>query len=191
MTSWASNWKARTLDSIGVPATPFTLSVLSAWRKSTPLDPWTNNPLGMPAKLGKVARVPGTQYAMFRSIVDFYDAFAQFSKTPQGRNVVSALAADKGYGAIWRAIDALGWPASASESDWPSALLDLAGQTYADSVASIPVTARRSAGKPHATASVHEAMRGQAESLTHVAASFNDAVKATRYMIARHARYGK
>lgn len=191
MASWPSNWKAQALAALSVSATPDAIKIISAWRKSTPLDPWTNNPLGIPAKLGKTSSVPGTRYAMFRSIADFYTALSAFAKTPHGRSVVAALAGDAPPGPAWRAIAALDWPGGATETDYPSAVLDLAGEPYAASVSATPAAARRTAGKPHASPAVHEAMREQAQSIVQVSAAFNDAKTAVRHLIGRHARYGK
>lgn len=191
MASWPSNWKAQALAALGVAVTPDALEVMAAWQKSTPLDSWTNNPLGMPAKLGKTASVPGTRYAMFGSITDFYTALSAFAKTPHGRSVVSALTGNAAPGPAWRAIAATQWPAGATETDWPSAVLDLAGEAYAASVSATPRAARRTAGKPRAGPAVHEAMRQQAQSIVQASAAFNDAKTAVRHLIGRHARYGK
>lgn len=191
MTSWPSNWKAQALAAIGVDATPNAVRVMTAWQQSTPLDPWTNNPVGMPAMIGKIAPVPGTRYAMFKTINDFYTAFGQFGKTPHGRSIVAELTGITNYGPVWRSVAALGWPASATETDWPAKVLDLAGDAYAASVGARPAAQRTSAGKPKAPATVHEAMKHQAESITHAAATFKDATTAVRSLIVRHARYGK
>lgn len=191
MASWPSNWKNRALGSLGVPVTPSTLKVMTAWQQSTPLDSWTNNPLGMPAITGKIAAVPGTRYAMFRSISDFYTSLTQFSKTPYGQSVVSALSGDVSYGPVWRAIAALGWPGSVTETDWPARVLDLAGEAYASSVGARPAAQRRTAGKPKAPATVHEAMRHQANAVVQAAAAFKDSKTAVQHLIRGHARYGK
>lgn len=191
MAPWPSNWKTQALINAGIPVTPSALKVMTAWQQSTPLDPWTNNPIGIPSVIGKTASVPGTRYAMFKTINDFYTAFAVFAKTAHGRSVASEIMANKGYGPVWRAIAALGWPASATETDWPSRVLDLAGEAYAASVSAAPAAARKTAGKPKAPATVHEAMRHQAESITKAATSFSDAHAAVRSLIVGHARYGK
>lgn len=191
MASWPSTWKTRVLTSLGVAVTQDALKVISAWQKSTPLDPWTNNPLGMPAKTGVVAPVPGTKYAMFRNIDDFYAAFAQFAKTPRGNAIKMAVNADRGYGATWRAISALDWPASATETDYPSAVLDLAGEAYAASVGARPADQRKSAGKPKAAPAVQEAMLHQARSIVSAAHTFRNASSATRFLLKGSARYGK
>jgi hypothetical protein len=191
MAPWPSNWKQQVLASAGIEPTVKSLKAISAWQASTPLDPWTNNPLGMPAKLGAVAKVPGTQYAMFKSITDFYTAFSQFMKSSLGGAIKDALTSDDGYGPVWRAIAATDWPASATETDWPAKVLDLAGQAYIDSVGASGAAQRKSAGKPKAAPAVHEAMRQQAQSVVHATAAFKDATTATRFLIARHTRYGK
>lgn len=190
MPGWASNWKHRTLESIGVEVNPDTIRLMSAWLKSTPLDPWTNNPLGMPSSAGRVQSVPGTLYAMFPSIVAFYSAIGAFSKTPDGREIVRAIGGIPQYGPIWRAISATNWPAVKTETDWPYHVLELAGQSYMDSVMSSTSGKRKSAGSPQASPAIHETMRKQAESLNHAASAFTDARSAVRFLIRRHARYG-
>lgn len=191
MASWPGNWKQQVMSAAGIQPTEKALKALTAWQQSTPLDPWSNNPLGMPAKLGAVAPIPGTRYAMFRGFGDFIKAYGQFAKTSLGRAVTDAITSSGGYGPVWRAIAATGWPAGATETDWPAKVLDLAGEAYVSSVASAPAAARKSAGKPRAATAVHEVMKAQAASIHHAAAAFSNATDATRFLIARHARYGK
>lgn len=191
MPSWPSTWKTRTLETAGIPATPKAVKALSAWSASTPTDPWTNNPLGMPAATIKAARVPGTPYAMLPSMATFYAAFAKFAATPAGKAVVSELISDGGYGPLWRAISGLKWPASATETDYPAKLLDLTSESYQQSVNATPAAKRKTSGVVKAPTAVHDAMRQQAAAITSAASSFGDAGKATRAMIRRFARNGK
>lgn len=190
MASWPTNWKHRTLEEAGITVSPRALKVLSAWRQSTPLDPWTNNPLGMPAKITRTAKVPGTEYGLFRSTVGFYVAFAKFLKTTPGMAIVSELESDKGYGPTWRAINGLKWPAFHTETDYPAKVLDLASEAYRQSVSASDPSERKTSGTARAPAAVHDAMRQQAASLSEAAKTFSDSVKAVQYLIRRHARNG-
>lgn len=190
MTTWPSNWKTRTLETAGIPVSAKALKALGAWRQSTPLDPWTNNPLGVPANMTKHAKVPGTQYAMYRSINDFYGAFAKFIKTSKGQELLSELISDNGYGAVWRIISSLRWPATDTETDYPAKVLDLASESYRQSVNASDPPSRKTSGTVKAPTAVHDAMRAQAESITQAANAFGDATKAVRYLIRKHARNG-
>lgn len=122
-------WRSQTLTRADIPVNDFTLRVLSAWQQSTPLQPYTNNPLGMPYITGKSARLLTTDYAIFATMADFRTAFAAFIASPAGRNLREALSLDTKPAPVWRAIHALAWPASATETDWPSAVLDLATES--------------------------------------------------------------
>jgi hypothetical protein len=191
MTSWPDNWKNRVLDTVGIPVTPTAMKILTAWRKSTPLDPWTNNPLGMPASAGRTGIVPNTRYAAFASIGEFYAALGLALRSSQGQEVVAALAGADGYGPAWRAVAALGWPAGLTETDYPAAVLDLAEQAYRESVQTTDPSARKTSGRPRAPAGVQAAMIEQARSVNQAASSISDAGKAVRYLIGRHARNGR
>lgn len=190
MARWPDNWKSQALSAAGIPATPKALKVMAAWAQSTPLQPWTNNPLGMPALAKRIPAVPSTQYAMFSSITDFYAAFGMFATTPKGRALAHEITSDDGYGPTWRAIASLGWPGSKTETDYPSAVLDLAGQSYIDSVTTTAPQDRKTSGVPKAPPDVHAVMRQQAQSLVDASRAFNDASTAVRYLIRRHVSRG-
>jgi hypothetical protein len=190
MTVWPSRWRNRTLESSGLDVTSTSLKVLAEWRKSTPLLPWTNNPLGIPASSGHASRVPHTLYAAYPSITDFYAAFAAFAKTPKGRELSRVLASDDGYGAIWRVISSLKWPASKTETDYPALVLDLAGESYRASVNAKPIGERKTSGASVAPVEIHNAIRAQARSVTEAAAAFGHSRQAVQFLIRRHARNG-
>jgi len=190
MPSWPTNWKNQTLASADIPVTPFTLAVMSSWMKSTPLDPWTNNPLGMPSQYGPGLKVHGTRYAAFPNATAFYAAFGRFAATVQGKALVHALTDDGNYAGVWRAVSALRWPGADTETDYPSALLDLTTETYRKSVGASQPSDRKTSGVIRAPAAVHEAMLGQARSLHHAASTFDDATKAVQYLLRRHGHNG-
>lgn len=191
MPVWPSNWKAQALTAFSMPVTPEAIKVLSAWRQSTPLDPWTNNPLGIPASMAGMAKVPGTTYAMFPRISMFYAALRKFAATPHGRALVSELSSLDGYGPVWRAIAALDWPGSKTETDYPAKVLDLADESFRASVMTADPSQRKTSGVAKAPTAVHDAMREQARSIVQATRAFNNATDATKYLIGRHGRYGR
>ncbi len=183
--SWPSDWQTRVLDSAGIPDTLFARTAIMAWNHSTPLQPWSNNPLGMPQKPYSNVTVLDTPYAAFSSITAFIAAFVKFLATKDGIKVRDALNGEKGYGPVWRAVSQLGWPASRTETDWPSALLDIAERRYAESVKASPAGSRKSAGKTPSPATAHEAMALQNKVMVEAAHNFSDAAKAVRHVIRR------
>lgn len=190
MTSWPSNWKSQALDALGIPASPKALSVMTAWAKSTPLQPWTNNPLGMPGRVKRDTLVPGTVYAWYPSITEFYAALLAFGRTPSGQVVAREIMSDDGYGPTWRAIAGLEWPGSKTETDYPSAVLDLAEQSYRDSVTTTSPGDRKTSGLPKGPPDTHTPMVQQARSIVEAANAFNNAHDAVRFLIRRHVSRG-
>jgi len=125
MSDWPTSWREALLRQCGIPVTRFALDVLSAWRKSTPLEPWTNNPLGMPVAGTRAPNVLGSGYAAFPGMDAFRSAFALFLVSPAGRPVFDALATQDKPSVAWRAAHALPWPAVKTETNWPAVILDL------------------------------------------------------------------
>lgn len=138
MTSdWPNGWTTATLKAAGLPVSDFTRKALSAWADSTPILTYTNNPLGMPAVKGRTLELMRTGYAMFVTMANMRDMFAEFVNSSPGRLVHDALALDEKYSQVWRAVHALKWPANATETDWPSAVLDLTSESYRQQAASV------------------------------------------------------
>jgi hypothetical protein len=190
MASWPTNWKHRALEAAGIPATGKAMRVLSAWARSTPTDPWTNNPLGLPAVPFRTASVPGTEYGAFRSATYFYAAFQKWSQTTAGKAVVAELLSDAGHGPVWRAIASAGLPGSKTETDYPAGVLDLAEEAYRAAAGVTGWAERKTSGKSKAAPDVHEAMKAQARSVTGAVAAFNDSRTAVRFLLRRHASNG-
>lgn len=140
---WPDGWASATLATAGLPVTDFTRKSLQAWQHSTPMLPYTNNPIGMPAVRGRTSELMNTGYAMFISMPAFRDAFAEFIKSPVGRTVREALSLDEKFSQVYRAVSGLGWPASKTETDYPSAVLDLTSATYRDSVQTVSDSSNR------------------------------------------------
>lgn len=139
------NWPTVALESAGIEPTARAMTILRAWRNSTPLPDMANNPTGMPWASSRATTYLGTDYAIFPDMAAFYAAFSAFLKSTRGSGVSSALGITDSYPAAWRAISALGWPAGKTETDYPSRLLDLTSQKYRDSVgATVPVRRKTS-----------------------------------------------
>lgn len=130
-------WITATLKEAGLPVNDFTLRTMAAWADSTPMLSYTNNPIGMPAVKGKTLELMRTGYAMFVTMGDFRKAFADLITSHGGQALRDALALDERYSKAYRAIHALKWPASTTETDWPSAVLDLTSESYRSKVASV------------------------------------------------------
>lgn len=190
MASWPSDWITRSLAAAKIEPSGQAVSVLRAWKNSTPLPPLSNNPLGFPAGTRGAPSYLGTRYAIFPSMAAFYAAFAALATSPPGRAVAAALAPDGTYPQAWRAISALAWPGKDTETDWPAFVLDLAAESYRASVAAVAPAARKTSGIVGAevpgAASVLDLLR----TLNSTVANSQDALAATRIMIARGIRYG-
>jgi hypothetical protein len=188
--NWPADWINRTLVAAKVEPSGQAVSILRAWKNSTPLPPLSNNPLGFPAGTTGAPSYLGTHYAIFPSMEAFYSAVAKFATSAPGRAVVAALGRERGYAAAWRAISDLPWPARETETDWPAAVLDLTAESYRQSVSAAMPAERKTSGVVGAdvpgAASVLDLMRA----LHSTVANANDAVEATRIMIAKGARYG-
>lgn len=122
---WPDGWREALIADMGVDRSDFLMTTLQAWQESTPLQPYTNNPLGMPFVKGSVPQLLSTNYGLFRDMAQFRAAFVQFIMSGTGYNVRSALLGGESLGPLYRAIHALGWPGNATETDYPSQLLDL------------------------------------------------------------------
>lgn len=183
MTTWPQSWRELTLKNSRIPISQFALDVMSAWRKSTPLIPQTYNPLGMPARGSRYPAYLGTPYAMFPSITAFSNTFQRFITSNAGQELLHVLVSADSLTDAYRAIHALGWPATKTETDYPSALLDMVEQTYRDKLATRTVAKRRTTGVVQAPPDVHTAVKQQAASLHHAASHFTDARQAIGYIV--------
>lgn len=154
MIMWPVNWQQRVMAATGIPDNADTFAILSAWQQSTPLPASTCNPFGMPAHSLGAKPYLATQYAIFPSFGMFTKAFAAFLKTYTGSQLAKAMQSESPYGDTWRAIHALGWPGAQTETDYPSSLLDLAPESFRDSVKATPPAYRKTSGlitTPNAT----------------------------------------
>jgi hypothetical protein len=143
---WPSNWISRALDSAGIDATVEASRVMNAWRRSTPLPPLSNNPIGMPKGTIGAPSYMGTRYAIFPSMQAFYAAFKSFIDSAVGDVMRRELTADTPYAGSWRVISSLGWPGSDTETDYPSAVLDLSSASYRRSIGAAEPSMRQTSG---------------------------------------------
>jgi hypothetical protein len=190
MSSWPPIWRTRTLESADIPVTPNTLRVILAWHKSTPLPPLSNNPLGMPAGSSGAPSYLGTAYAIFPSMGMFYTAFTTWSKSYAGKQLVQAITTEAPFAATWRVVSGLGWPGSSTETDYPSALLDLTEQSYRNSVKATPLADRKTSGQVGKDPATRNEIIEQSRSINHATASIGNTRDAVKYLIRRHAKNG-
>jgi len=169
MSTLPADWVIQVLENAAIQPSHKARAVMNAWHASTPLPPMTNNPIGMPTGSSGAPSYLGTKYAIFPSIGAFYAAFSGLCLRSAGNRVVLAITDPVDYGDAWRAISALGWPGSDTETDYPAAVLDLTAQSYRDSVGASGPDARKTSGMvaavlpsvptgPERSASVHNAM---------------------------------
>ena len=130
MAGWPQDWQKRTLRAMDIPVTQWAIDVLTAWQRSTPTMPWTNNPLGMPYRPYGQNRALDTPYGMFSSINLFAKAMGKFALTKPGIQLVNTLANASSLGSAWRDIHTLNWPAVKTETDYPHMLLDMVEESY-------------------------------------------------------------
>jgi hypothetical protein len=180
---WVSGWREATLRAAGIPISQFALDALAAWNKSTPVVPATYNPLGMPAKGTSNVSYLATPYALFTGIGAFTKAMSAFLSTSKGAELAHALNAAESLSDVYRAIHALGWPAAKTETDYPSALLDMLEASYRAKMATRTPANRKTSGIVQAPPAVHTAVRQQARVLHHAAINFSDASKAISHIV--------
>ncbi len=185
MTGWQQSWRETTLRVADIPKSDFALQVLSAWRRSTPVEPWTYNPLGMPAHGNNVPRALNSPYGLFTSMTAFSSAFGKFTKTRHGLAVAGVLASGDSLAEAWREIHALGWPATTTEEDWPAALLDMIESDYRAKVTRRQDASPKTTGVTSASPAAHEAMRQQAAALHYAAGAFNSGAAAIQHIMRR------
>ena len=183
MPSWPTGWQQATLRASGIPVTQYALDVLATWQQSTPTEPWTNNPLGMPSSAATAPKAMNTPYAAFVTMQDFRDAFKRFSKTSKGHNVLDVLISGQSYSDAWREIHALNWPGNNTESEYPVKLMDKVSAAYTDKVAAKSRPPSKTTGQTHASPDVHKTMAKQATLLHRAATHLNGASDGIAYIM--------
>jgi hypothetical protein len=143
---WVSTWKKSALQAAGLEPTPFALKALSLWSKSTPMEPWTKNPIGIPAKGYYKRIVPGTPYALFLTYSDFSKAFTTALDSESGGYIKLLLNDGKSIAKLWRAIHELNWPGATTENDYPREIHYWIGDDLREKMNIPPATPHRSSG---------------------------------------------
>lgn len=146
MNEWESNWAGFLAQETGSANVDLTARVLLLWQQSTPTQPWTNNPVGMPYTAKGAHRALSTDYGAFMSMAAFRTAFLGFLASQPGRRLRDALLLQDKLPPIWRAISDLHWPASLTETDYPSAILDATTDEYRAKVKAVQTDQRKTAG---------------------------------------------
>lgn len=177
--NWPDGWIPALLDEAGIPYSDALRSVFLAWQQSTPLDPWTNNPLGMPAVTGKTAELMTTGYALFPTMGDMRAAFSDVLSSHAGTALHQSLALQDKVAPVYRAIHALPWPASRTETDWPAKVLDLIAQPTRDRLASVSdASQRKTSGTLSSPANIGQGLRVASNASIRAAASVENARRA-------------
>lgn len=155
MSGWPTNWRQEALRAAGVPVTQHSLDVLSAWFRSTPTQPWTNNPLGLPAKENGAPGAMGTEYAAFPTHDNFRQAFKKLAHGHDDKALIHVLLDEGDLASAWRVINSMPIPGTKTESDYPAELLDMVEEKYRKQLQTVPKSRRRSLGPGPGQASPH------------------------------------
>lgn len=190
MSSWPSNWINWSLTFAGIEVNAQTITIMKAWRDSTPLPPYTNNPIGMPAGSSGAPALLNTKYGLFANINLFYDAFRTFMATYQGKQLAAAMISDNPYPATWRAISSLNWPGSETETDYPAVILDKTTEAYQASVNASAADSRKTSGQVAPRTEAASVVLANARSLAEASQVIADGSKLTTYLLRRHAQDG-
>lgn len=180
MPVWSDGWQIALLRMIDVDATTPAVKLLTEWQRSTPVETWTNNPLGMPAVPGKYPPALPTKYAIFPDMGSFREEFAAFIKTRPGIGVHHALTLPDRPALLWRAVSSLRWPGSETETDYPAHILDMTTIGYRDHVnATIPAD-RKSAGHASSVPAIPDITSASRNVSARAAASLTGAANSIR-----------
>lgn len=150
--AWPTTWRKSALQAADIEPSPFALKALSLWQKSTPTQPWTGNPLGLPQQGYSSRVVPHTQYALFLKYSQFYEAFARAISTERSGIIKVLLQSGDSVAKLWREIHDMGWPATGTENDYPREIHYWIGDEFRAKLNIQPKTVYRTSG---ATAQSH------------------------------------
>lgn len=185
MTNWPDGWREALLAANDVPVTQFALDVLNYWQQATPIQRFTNNPIGMPASGYNAPRAFSTAYAAFPTPDAFRKAFGMALKTTEGKALFHALAAQDSLTVAWRAIHGLKWPANDTETDYPATILDAVTDNSTAKLKISPKAKRKSIGTTTTRTDVHAMIQAQGQALHHAANNITGATDAMNYAIRR------
>lgn len=125
MYKYPDGWREALISDLGLEPSDFLMSVFRYWQESTPLQPYVNNPFGMPYVSGVTPELQNSGYALFRDMAQFRAAFVAFVNGGHGQAIRKALTDASSLPAVYRAVHGLGWPGNKTETDYPSGILDL------------------------------------------------------------------
>jgi hypothetical protein len=185
MNTWPTAWRERVLEHIDVPVTQHALDVLRDWHLSTPTQPWTNNPLGLPAAGNNVPEAMGTPYGAFPNHVEFRIALKRVADDGGHLPIRHALLEGATVAKAWRAISALNLPGSSTETDYPSVLLDRVDASYRRKLQTVPVSKRKSMGPGPGSVDMSHPVLHASAGIHHAAGNIHDLNEAIRYLTQR------
>jgi hypothetical protein len=128
--AWVSTWKTSALRAAQIEPTPYALKALELWNKSTPTEPWSKNPIGIPSRGYTRRSIPGTPYALFLSYTDFSTAFVKCLQSESQKGLSLLISSGESTAKLWKAIRELNWPGTSTESDYPGAIHEWIGDEY-------------------------------------------------------------
>ena len=178
MNRWPSGWIPALLDHVNIPITPFTVNGISLWHRSTPTAPWTNNPLGAPAAHAQQPRALDTLYAVFPTTHAFREYMDRIIGPNGIQNVREALTMGDSHASLWRAVSSLKWPASQTETDWPSGILDAIESAYKETLTYVQPEQRKTGGQMMQTHDAHMPTGQKGASINQATSSIRNARKA-------------
>lgn len=190
MTDWPDGWQQDALQAADIPVTDFAVRVLTLWAASTPTPRWTNNPIGIPGGQFGSPRVANTPYAGFPTMTAFESAFKIAVHAKTGKPLYTAIAAQDRLYVAWRAIHALGWPANATETDYPVMILDAATDDATASMRARKSGTRKTVGLAGTRSNVHAVIQTHGQSFYQSAANINSASRALGTNLGRVNRRG-
>jgi hypothetical protein len=183
--TWPTAWRERTLTHLSVPVTQHALDVLRDWERSTPTQPWTNNPLGLPAVGNGVPEALGTPYGAFPHHDSFRTALKRIADDGGHMPLVHALLEGTSVSRAWRTINGLGLPGSSTESDYPAVLLDRVSDRYRSKIQTVDATRRKSMGSGPGPVDMSHPVLQAASGIHHAANNIHDLNQAIRYLTQR------
>ena len=147
MNEWPTAWKELLLEHSGIEISQHALDVLRDWHLSTPTQPWTNNPLGLPALGNNVPEAMGTPYGAFPTHASFRIAFKKLVDAGGHMPISHALQDGTSIAKAWRTINGLYLPGRDTETDYPAVLLDRADERYRAKVQTAQPVERKTMGE--------------------------------------------
>lgn len=182
MIDWPTSWREDLLRHAGIPVSRFALDVLSAWEKSTPTQPWTNNPLGLSAQQTGMPPALNTPYAVFPSHGHFRISFGRMIQQQPGSDVALALLNEGDHAGMWRAISRLDLPSGKTETDYPAHLMDMIEGKYRAKLKPTKQSKRKSTGGGEPVVNPHHPVILAAKRLHKASAEFQSLNEAIRHI---------